>query len=115
MALETLSWLGLSGHYGINHLRTHEDGRGRSKITRRGIRQWLIEDCLLREVNVEGESEPSGVQTDQLPLLETVAAGRVPPEWKPLRTTPEAVLLGPLDIVFTRDRTRTLFNFEYLW
>jgi uncharacterized protein len=115
MALETLSWLGLSGRYGISYLRTNEAGRGRSRVTKREIRQWLIDDGRLREVEVEGETAPSVVRTDQVPLLEAVASGEVPRAWRPIDATPEALLLGPLDIVFARDRGRSLFDFEYVW
>jgi uncharacterized protein len=115
MALETLSWLGLSGHYGISYLRTQEDSRGRSKITKREIRESLVKHGRLAEVRVEGESEPAVIRTDQKSLLEAVAAGEIPQEWKPLQETPEAVFLGPLDVVFTRERAKSLFNFEYLW
>lgn len=114
-ALETLTWLGMSGRYGVSYLRTNEDGRGRSKVTKRQIRQRLIDDGRLQPVTVFGEREPSVVQTDQIPLLEAVAAGEVPRAWKPLEDLPEAVFLGPLDIVVGRERAKTLFDFEYLW
>lgn len=38
MALDTLGWLGLSGRYGTDHLRTNEGGGGRSKFTKRQVR-----------------------------------------------------------------------------
>jgi uncharacterized protein len=114
-ALETLSWLGMSGRYGISYLRTNEDGRGRSKVTKRQIRQRLLDEGLLRSVTVQGETEASVVRTDQVPLLEAIEAGEVPREWEPLHDLPEAVFLGPLDIVAGRGRAKTLFDFEYLW
>ena len=55
LAFETLSWLGLSGHYGIAHLRTQEQGRGRSETTKNQIRQRLIDDGRLAEVTMEGD------------------------------------------------------------
>ncbi len=115
MALETLSWLGLSGRYGISYLRTNEDGRGRSRVTKRRIRQRLIDDGRLTEVRIEGEQEPSVLRPDELPLLEEVAAGGVPRGWKPFSEEPETIFLGPLDIVAAHGRAQTLFDFEYLW
>jgi uncharacterized protein YcaQ len=50
-----------------------------------------------------------------LPLLESVAAGEVPESWRPLPGEPEAVLLGPLDIVHARGRARSLFGFDHTW
>ncbi len=115
MAFETFTWLGMSGRYGLSYLRTQEDGRGRSAITRRQIRQRLIDDGRLVEVRVQGERAPYVIRADRLPLLETVAAGEVPRAWKPVHDPPEAVLLAPLDVVVGRGRAKDLFDFEHRW
>ena len=115
MALETLGRLGLSGADGVPYLRTGEEGKGRSKLTKRQVRQGLIDDGRLTEVEVEGEKLASVLRTDSLPLLEEVSQGRVPRAWKPMESEPEAVFIAPLDVVIANGRSQTLFGFEYLW
>ena len=115
MAYERLAWLGLSGAEGIQYLRTQEDGRGRSALTKVGLRQRLIDSGRLAEVHVEGEKLPSVLRVEDLPLLEEIAQGGVPKGWSPLLDEPEAVFLAPLDIVVASGRSLPLFGFEYLW
>jgi uncharacterized protein len=115
MALEAMGWLGLSGREGIPYLRTGEDGRGRSKVTKRQIRQRLMDDGRLTEVEIEGDRDGAVLRSDAVELLEDVAAGLVPKSWKPLQSEPEAVFLAPLDVTIANARSRTLFGFEYLW
>lgn len=115
MAYETLGWLGLSGADGVPYLRTNEDGRGSSKVTKLQIRQRLIDAGRLTEIDMEGEKLALVVKTEALPLLEEVNQGGVPKEWKPLRPDPEAIFLAPLDVVIANGRSQTLFGFEYLW
>lgn len=115
LALETLAWLGLSGRYGIQFLRTNEEGRGRAKVTKRQIRERLTAQGRLAEVTVEGEREPSVLRTEDLPLLEAVVQGDVPKPWRALPTEPETVFLGPLDIVAAHGRGPGLFGFENRW
>ncbi len=115
LALETLGWLGFSGQYGIQFLRTQEDGRGRSPLTKRQVRDRLIAEGRLVEVSVEGDSEPSVLRTEDLPHLEIVVQGEVPRAWRPMASDPEAVFLGPFDIVFAHGRAQRLFGFEYLF
>ncbi|MCI4321300.1 MAG: winged helix DNA-binding domain-containing protein [Thermoplasmata archaeon] len=114
-ALETLRWLGLTGKYGIAYLRTQEDGRGRSKLTKAQIRQRLVEAGRLVEVEVEGDRTPAVLPTEWQPILEEVESGGTPKFWKPLTAETEAVFVAPLDVVAGRERARTLFDFEYLW
>lgn len=68
-------------------------------------------------VAVEGEKEGYWVRTQDLPLLETLHAGRIPDEWRPLKLTTdhEVTFLAPLEIVSARGRAMTLFGFEYVW
>ena len=55
--------------------------------------------------------------SDDLPLLETLHAGDLPDEWRPLATTTsdEMTFLAPLEIVTARGRALPIFGFEYLW
>lgn len=115
MAYETMSRLGFSGREGIHYLRTNEEGRGRSKVSKRQIRQRLIDDGRLTEIGVEGEREPSVVRSDALGLLEDVSAGEVPRSWKPLSMEEEATFVAPLDVTIANGRSEHLFGFEYLW
>jgi uncharacterized protein len=115
LALETLGWLGISGRYGIQFLRTNEEGRGRSRVPKRQIRDRLVADGRLAEVWVDGAREPSVLRAEDRPLLDAVAHGEVPKAWRPLTTESETVFLGPHDIVAAHGRARELFGFEYLW
>jgi hypothetical protein len=71
----------------------------------------------IRAVTVEGEKEPSYYLAADAPLLAAVAAGQIPPAWRPLETTTEeeVTFLGPLDIVSARGRAKALFGFDYVW
>jgi uncharacterized protein YcaQ len=79
----------------------------------------LVDDGLVAPVRLASEPKtPAYVSSDQLPLLEAVAAGGVPEEWRPLEeesSHEEAVILAPLEIVSARGRARRLFDFEYVW
>lgn len=81
------------------------------------IKQGLLDDGAITEVKVEGWKPVHFLLTEDLPLLDEVAAGRVPRAWAPRETstTEEAVFLAPLDPVSARGRAQDLFGFEYLW
>lgn len=115
MAYQTMGWLGLSGQEGIRRLRTNEDGRGRSKVTKLEIRQRLVDEGRLAEVQVDGERRSAVLWSDKMGLLEEVAAGEVPRAWKSIVAEPEAIFLAPLDITIAGERSMSLFGFEYLW
>jgi uncharacterized protein YcaQ len=68
-------------------------------------------------VQVEGWKEPMYALSDDALLIEAVARGQVPDEWRPLDTTTndETVFLAPLDIVSARGRAKILFDFDYVW
>jgi uncharacterized protein YcaQ len=68
-------------------------------------------------VRVEGLPDTYYALAEDAPLLEAVAAGRVPRAWRPLgpTTNDEVTLLAPLEIVSTRGRAQVVFGFEYLW
>ena len=78
--------------------------------------RWL-EEGIVGIVQVEGLGGNHLVLAQDVPLIETLVAGKVPRAWKPLETTTleEATLLAPLDIVSARGRALKLFDFEYLW
>jgi uncharacterized protein len=68
-------------------------------------------------VKIDSSKDTHYILTENLPLLEAVQRGEIPPEWRPLDTTTddEAVFLAPLDMVSARGRAKTLFDFDYIW
>jgi uncharacterized protein len=81
------------------------------------IREALLADGDLIEVQVEGwKWVHYALGSDAEALLE-LSAGRVPKPWTPLATTTEeeVVFLAPLDPVSARGRAKTLFGFDYIW
>jgi uncharacterized protein YcaQ len=52
-----------------------------------------------------------------MPILEILAAGKIPEAWQPIGTTTaeEVVFLSPLEYVSARGRAKKLFDFEYIW
>lgn len=80
-------------------------------------RAALLADGELIEVQVEGWKAVHVALGSDAKLLRALAAGRVPPAWKPLgpTTTEEAVFLAPLDQVSARGRAKVLFGFDYVW
>jgi uncharacterized protein YcaQ len=65
-----------------------------------------------------GSSEPVYFPAEDLSLLHTLEAGEIPAEWKPLDTTTdqEVTFLAPLDnVIWDRARTKSLFDFTYVW
>ncbi len=70
-----------------------------------------------RRVAIEGSKDDSYALAEDLPLLETLEAGKIPEAWRPLgpTTEEEAVFLAPLDIVSARGRAAQLFDFDYVW
>ena len=80
-------------------------------------------DTLLQEgkiVSVILLENPKTVRyllAEDFPLLEKLHNGTLPNEWQPLDTSThdEMIFLAPLDIVSTRGRALTLFDFDYVW
>lgn len=90
------------------------------RIDRREARRWLDELVAAGEalsLTVEGQREPYYLPAADTSLLVDLATGQVPDAWRPVErtTTEEAILLSPLDNLLDRARTRSLFDFEYLW
>jgi uncharacterized protein YcaQ len=77
----------------------------------------LLADEEIVEVKVEGWKFAHYALAADVPLIEELAAGRIPRAWKPLETdtTEEAVFLAPLDPASTRGRAKQLFGFDYVW
>ena len=81
------------------------------------LREALLADGDLIEVQVEGWKAVHYALSSDAALLHELNAGRVPPVWTPLATTTtaEVVFLAPLDQVSARGRAKILFDFDYVW
>jgi uncharacterized protein YcaQ len=81
------------------------------------IREALLADGELIEVQVEGWKHVYCALGSDAKLLRDLSAGRVPKAWKPVETTTteEAVFLAPLDHVSARGRAKSVFDFDYIW
>jgi uncharacterized protein YcaQ len=89
-------------------------------VSRAEAQPWLkklTDEGVLSPLKVEGSKERWYMLADDLPILETLEAGKIPPAWQPLTTTTgeEAVFLAPLEIASARGRASWLFDFEYIW
>ena len=77
-----------------------------------------VEASQLVEIEVDGLTGARLALAADLPVLEAIAAGRVPPAWRPLdtTTTDEVTFLSPLDpVIHDRARTHAIFEFDYKW
>jgi uncharacterized protein len=81
------------------------------------IRETMVADGELIEVQVEGWKETHCALGSDAAMLHDLSAGRVPAAWTPLETstTEEVVFLAPLDQVSARGRAKVLFGFDYIW
>jgi uncharacterized protein YcaQ len=81
------------------------------------IREAMLADGDIIEVQVEGWKAMHYALGSDASLLHDLSAGRVPKAWKPLETTTtdEVVFLAPLDQVSARGRAKVLFGFDYIW
>lgn len=81
------------------------------------LREQLLTDLEIIEVQVEGWKQPQCALASDAKLLKDLAAGRVPKTWKPLGATTEqeVTFFAPLEPVSARGRAKTLFDFEYVW
>lgn len=76
----------------------------------------LVENGELVDVKVEGIGSRV-MRASDIPLIEDVAADRIPDAWTPIgpTTDDEVAFLSPLDMVSARGRAKDLFDFEYIW
>lgn len=104
---------------GLSRLNRTSDsffrGVPHSKI--KGIREALLTDGDIIEVQVEGWKAVHYALSSDAKTLRDLSAGRVPKSWTPLgtTTTDEVVFLSPLDQVSARGRAKILFGFDYIW
>jgi len=77
----------------------------------------LLAEEVLVEVRVEGWKALHYALHRDVPLLDALRAGQIPPAWAPLATTTteEVTFLAPLDPVSARGRAKALFDFDYVW
>jgi uncharacterized protein YcaQ len=75
------------------------------------------ESGVFDQVQVEGGRETYLVLAEDVPVLESLAGGKVPEGWRAIEATTleEVTFLSPLDIVSARGRAKKLFGFEYKW
>ena len=75
------------------------------------------ESGMFEQVQVEGGRETYLILAEDVPMLESLANGKVPKGWNPKETTTleEVTFLSPLDIVSARGRAKKLFDFDYKW
>jgi uncharacterized protein len=76
-----------------------------------------IEAGKAARIQVEGGRDTYLILSEDIPLLDQLEKGKIPPGWKPKETTTleEVTFLSPLDIVSARGRAKRLFDFEYKW
>ena len=88
---------------------------GRDEADRR-LKGW-IESGVLKQVQVEGGRETFLCLAEDVPVLDTLAKGKIPKSWNPKETSTleEVTFLSPLDIVSARGRAKKVFDFEYKW
>jgi uncharacterized protein YcaQ len=81
------------------------------------IREAMLADGELIEVQVEGWKAVHYALGSDADALHDLSAGRVPKAWTPLETstTEEVVFLAPLDHVSARGRAKVVFGFDYVW
>lgn len=77
----------------------------------------LIAQGTVSRVKIEGSGETWLTLTGNLPLLESLEAGRVPKAWRHFgpTTREEVTLLAPLEMVSARGRAKQVFDFDYTW
>jgi uncharacterized protein len=79
-----------------------------SALTRQGV---------VNQLKVEGSADVWLVLSEDVPLLESLEAGRIPKDWRPVEasTEEEVTLLAPLEMVSARGRAKQVFDFDYVW
>lgn len=104
---------------GLSRLNRTSDAfqRGVPFSKAKQLRETMLADGDIIEVQVEGWKAMHYVLGSDAELLRDLSAGRVPEAWKPLETTTaeEVIFLAPLDPVSARGRAKVLFGFDYVW
>jgi len=104
---------------GLSRLNRTSDAflRGVPFSKAKQIREAMLADGDLIEVQVEGWKAVHYALGSDSKVLRDLSAGRVPKAWMPLETTTteEVVFLAPLDHVSARGRAKVLFGFDYVW
>ncbi len=104
---------------GLSRLNRAQDSffRGVPFGKAKQIREALLADGEIIEVQVEGWKAPHFALGSDAETLGELSAGRVPQAWAPLETstTEEVVFLAPLDPVSARGRAKVVFGFDYVW
>jgi uncharacterized protein YcaQ len=116
-APKTVSFLGLMrekrwrNHFSDDIWRRVSAEEAKERISK------LYEQKIAAPVSIEGSKERWMVLVEDLPLLERLEDGKIPPEWEPLgpSTQEEVTFLAPLEIVSARGRAKLVFGFEYIW
>jgi uncharacterized protein len=90
------------------------------RVPRTEARRWLdalVDQGVAVRIEVGGAREPYLLPAADLPLLGELARGEVPEEWRPVESTTdeEVSFLAPLDNLLHRQRTKAIFDFEYIW
>ena len=77
----------------------------------------LIATGSVTPIRVEGHKDMYYADTHDLPFIDALEAGQIPPAWAPIETDTlaEVNFLAPLDPVSARGRAAKLFNFQYTW
>jgi hypothetical protein len=105
--------------YGLAPLKRTADAffRGVPFSKAKSIRETLLAEGELIEVQVAGWKPVHNALGSDAKLLHDLNAGRIPKAWTPLETTTlaETVFLAPLDHVSARGRAKILFGFDYVW
>jgi uncharacterized protein len=103
---------------GLSRLQRTPDSYSNGDPTRRAasLLTSMLSDGELAQVQVEGWKHTHYVCGEDLPMLNALAAGRIPKGWKTLSdNTTEVIFLSPLEPVSARGRAKTLFDFDYIW
>ncbi|MFN8473251.1 MAG: crosslink repair DNA glycosylase YcaQ family protein [Anaerolineae bacterium] len=107
------------GFAGLSRLNRTSDSyrRGDPDSAAKKLREAMLADGELVEVQVEGWKQVHYALGGDAELLRDLSAGRVPQAWTPLgpTTAEEGVFLSPLDPVSARGRAKVLFGFDYVW
>jgi hypothetical protein len=80
------------------------------------LERWIGQGYAL-QVKVGEKNDKFLVLGEDVSLLKTLEAGKIPKAWNPIGpdTLDEVSFLAPLDIVSARGRAKKVFDFEYLW